>query len=129
MTVPPLLLGRDLSFYLIHSRSTSFLFFHILTIISFWLAKVPPPSHALLLFGLPCVSQDILTWKILGYGVRWGKLYYLELTEKGGSKLSQVNQTSSEDKARAIVWLWNRRVGHNSRLAILTSCNHICFKV
>ncbi|KAA8528350.1 hypothetical protein F0562_035705 [Nyssa sinensis] len=44
--------------------------------------------------------SDILTWKILGYGVRRGKLYYLELTENGGSKISQANQASSEDKAR-----------------------------
>ena len=31
-----------------------------------------------------CVFQDILTRKILGYGVRRSKLYYLKLTEKGG---------------------------------------------
>ena len=35
-----------------------------------------------------CVFQDILTQKILGYGVRLGKLYYLELTKKGGPKFS-----------------------------------------
>ena len=35
-----------------------------------------------------CVFQDILTWKILGYGVRRGKLYYLELLENGESKIS-----------------------------------------
>ena len=46
-----------------------------------------------------CVFQDILTQKILSYGVRRGKLYYLELTKNGGSKFSQANQTSSEDKA------------------------------
>ena len=33
------------------------------------------------------VFQDILTRKILGYGVRRGKLYYLELPENGGSKI------------------------------------------
>ena len=27
---------------------------------------------------------------------------------------SQTNQTSSEDKARAIIWLWHRRLGHLS---------------
>ena len=48
-----------------------------------------------------CVFQDILTRKILGYGVRRGKLYYLELLENGGSKISQANQTSSKDKTRA----------------------------
>ena len=52
-----------------------------------------------------CVFQDILTRKILGYGVRRGKLYYLELPENGGSKISQANQTSSKDKARATIWL------------------------
>ena len=31
-----------------------------------------------------CVFQNILTRKILSYGVRWGNMYYLELTEKRG---------------------------------------------
>ena len=61
-----------------------------------------------------CVFQDILTQKILGYGVRRGKLYYLELPENGGSKISQANQTNSKDKARATIWLWHRRLGHLS---------------
>ena len=61
-----------------------------------------------------CVFQDILTRKILGYGVRWGKLYYLELPKNGGSKISQANQTSSKDKARTTIWLWHRRLGHLS---------------
>lgn len=52
-----------------------------------------------------CVFQDILTWKILGYGVKRGKLYFLELTENGGQKVSHAYQTSSEEKARAIIWL------------------------
>lgn len=46
------------------------------------------------------VFQDILTRQILGYGVRWGKLYYLELTKNGGLNLSQANQATSEEKAR-----------------------------
>ena len=61
-----------------------------------------------------CVFQNILTRKILGYGVRRGKLYYLELTENGGSKISQANQTSSKDKVRATIWLWHRRLRHLS---------------
>ena len=61
-----------------------------------------------------CVFQDILTRKILGYGVKRGKLYYLELPENGGSKINQANQTSSKDKARATIWLWHRRLGHLS---------------
>ena len=57
-----------------------------------------------------CVFKDILTRKILGYGVRRGKLYYLELPEIGGSKINQANKTSSKDKARATIWLWHRRL-------------------
>ena len=38
-----------------------------------------------------CVFQDILTRKILGYGVRWGNLYYLELKEKGGSMMGHAH--------------------------------------
>ncbi|KAL6001994.1 hypothetical protein ACLOJK_040558, partial [Asimina triloba] len=37
------------------------------------------------------------------YPSRRGKLYYLELTKNGGSKISQANQASSEDKARATI--------------------------
>ena len=33
-----------------------------------------------------CVFQDILTRKILGYGVRRGNKYYLELTDKRGGQ-------------------------------------------
>ena len=58
--------------------------------------------------------QDILTRKILGYGVRRGNLYYLELTEQGGLKLDHAHQTRSMDQAQALVWLWHRRLRHLS---------------
>ncbi|KAH9726803.1 hypothetical protein KPL70_008430 [Citrus sinensis] len=45
--------------------------------------------------------SDILTRKILGYGVRRGKLYYLELTENEGPNISQANQASNKDRTRA----------------------------
>ena len=61
-----------------------------------------------------CVFQDILTRKILGYGVRRGKLYYLELTENEGLNISQANQATNEDRIRANVWLCHRRLGHLS---------------
>ena len=61
-----------------------------------------------------CVFQDILTRKILGYGVRRGNLYYLELTENGGMKFSQANRTSSKETAQKTIWLWHRRLGHLS---------------
>ena len=41
-----------------------------------------------------CVFQDILTRKILGYGVRRDNLYYLELTEKRGeNSVRHIRQT------------------------------------
>uniref|UniRef100_A0A6N2MRA1 Integrase catalytic domain-containing protein n=1 Tax=Salix viminalis TaxID=40686 RepID=A0A6N2MRA1_SALVM len=57
---------------------------------------------------------DILSQKILVYGVRRGNLYYMELTEKGGSKLSQAHQTENQDRKHALVWLWHLRLGHLS---------------
>jgi hypothetical protein len=60
------------------------------------------------------VFQDILTRKILGYGVKRGKLYYLELTENGGRRFGQAHQTRSSDTDRATIWLWHRRLGHLS---------------
>ena len=41
-----------------------------------------------------CVFQDILTWKILGNGVRRGNIYYLELTEKRG--VNEGSRTSDQ---------------------------------
>ena len=61
-----------------------------------------------------CVFQDILTRKILGYGIRRGNLYYLELTENGGMKFIQANQTSSKETTQETIWLWHRRLGHLS---------------
>ncbi|KAK2985007.1 hypothetical protein RJ640_015602 [Escallonia rubra] len=45
-------------------------------------------------------ENDILTQRILGYGVKRGKLYYLELTENTGQNFSHAYQTKSEEKAR-----------------------------
>lgn len=42
------------------------------------------------------------------------QLYYLELTENKGSKISQANQASSESKAGTTIWLWHCRLGHIS---------------
>ena len=53
--------------------------------------------------------QDIATYRILGSGVKRGKLYYLDLHEN--PKSSQVNNVSS-NKDRVI--LWHRRLGHLS---------------
>ncbi|PRQ37607.1 putative RNA-directed DNA polymerase [Rosa chinensis] len=64
-----------------------------------------------------CVFQDILTRRILGYGVRRGKLYYLDLTETGENHkhlLGQANQINGVENAKEAVWLWHRRLGHLS---------------
>jgi len=45
-------------------------------------------NYTVTFWPLFCVFQDILTRKILGYGVRRGNLYYLELTENRGMKFS-----------------------------------------
>ena len=56
-----------------------------------------------------CLFQDIATHRILGSGVKRGKLYYLDLHDN--PKSSQVNNVSS-NKDRVI--LWHRRLGHLS---------------
>ncbi|KAK9924141.1 hypothetical protein M0R45_032528 [Rubus argutus] len=64
-----------------------------------------------------CVFQDILTRRILGYGIRRGKLYYLDLTENGEKQkhfLGQANQINGVENAKEAVWLWHRRLGHLS---------------
>ncbi|PRQ26842.1 putative RNA-directed DNA polymerase [Rosa chinensis] len=66
-----------------------------------------------------CVFQDILTRRILGYDVRRGKLYYLDLTETGEKHKhllgqGQANQINGVENAKEAVWLWHRRLGHLS---------------
>ena len=56
-----------------------------------------------------CLFQDITIHRILGSGVKRGKLYYLDLHDN--SKSSQVHSVSS-NKDRVI--LWHRRLGHLS---------------
>ena len=52
-----------------------------------------------------CVFQDITTNRILGYGIRKGKLYYLE--EERPAEAYNMNGSS-------LSWLWHRRLGHLS---------------
>ncbi|XP_062012908.1 uncharacterized protein LOC133729407 isoform X1 [Rosa rugosa] len=62
-------------------------------------------------------KKDILTQRILGYGVRRGKLYYLDLTETGKKQkhlLGQANQINRVENVKEAVWLWHRRLGHLS---------------
>ncbi|KAH0667864.1 hypothetical protein KY290_027557 [Solanum tuberosum] len=60
------------------------------------------------------LNQDILTRKTLGYGVKWGKLYYLELAEIAKHNFGQACHTSGIEKAKEKIWLSHRRLGHIS---------------
>ncbi|KAM7531655.1 hypothetical protein LguiB_035065 [Lonicera macranthoides] len=70
-------------------------------VVIFW------PSH--------CVFKDIQTKKTIGYGVRRGKLYYLDLEFKNTDRLHKaLNTSTSEKKITDELWLWHRRLGHAS---------------
>ena len=53
-----------------------------------------------------CTFQDITTNRMLGSGIRKGKLYYLE--EKRQAEAYNVERKKSP------LWLWHRRLGHLS---------------
>lgn len=61
-----------------------------------------------------CIFQDILTYKILGYGVRRGNLYYLYLTKTGTKLLGCAHKIGGVEETKSKVWLWYRRLGHLS---------------
>lgn len=56
-----------------------------------------------------CVFQDIVTHLILGYGTRWGRLYYLEENHR-----SQALKTGIRQANKSVAWMWHRRLGHLS---------------
>ena len=63
-----------------------------------------------------CVIKDIQTRQTIGYGIKRGKLYYLDLQSKDSNKLRQalmVNGSEGEKK-KSEIWLWHRRLGHAS---------------
>lgn len=60
------------------------------------------------------IFQDILTRRILGYGVKKRKLYYLDLTDSGSQKLVYAHHTSGVKSANATVWLWHHRLSYLS---------------
>ncbi|KAK9912321.1 hypothetical protein M0R45_036189 [Rubus argutus] len=61
-----------------------------------------------------CIFQDILTQKILGYGIRRGNLYYLDLTDTGCQILGRAHKAREVEEAKSKVWLWHQRLGHLS---------------
>ena len=57
-----------------------------------------------------CVFKDIQTQQTIGYGIKKGMLYYLDLESTKSNKLQQalaVNSTTSSKKMNEI-WLWHR---------------------
>ncbi|BBH01411.1 hypothetical protein Prudu_011666 [Prunus dulcis] len=64
-----------------------------------------------------CVFKDIRTRKTIGYGIRRGKLYYLELTTSSSSLLTQalsVDDSHGDTNKVSDIWMWHRRLGHAS---------------
>ncbi|XP_061340882.1 uncharacterized mitochondrial protein AtMg00300-like, partial [Gastrolobium bilobum] len=52
--------------------------------------------------------------EILGYGVRQGKLYFLDVSHNNGASAVLAAHTSTLDKEKQAIWLWHRRLGHPS---------------
>ncbi|KAJ9671110.1 hypothetical protein PVL29_027210 [Vitis rotundifolia] len=63
-----------------------------------------------------CVIKDIQTRQTIGYGIKRGKLYYLDLQSKDSNKLQQALMVdgSEEEKKKSEIWSWHRRLGHTS---------------
>lgn len=63
-----------------------------------------------------CMFKDIHTRQTIGYGVRQGKLYYLDLVSLSPNKLCQAltMDSSKGEKRKSDIWLWHRRLGHVS---------------
>jgi hypothetical protein len=56
-----------------------------------YVAQITLTLHCLVIFWpYFCVFKDIRTRKTIGYGIRRGKLYYLELTTSSSSLLTQA---------------------------------------
>ena len=61
--------------------------------------------------------KDIQTRKTIGYGIRKGKLYYLELISNSSRMLTQalaVEGNQGDRNKASEIWLWHRRLGHAS---------------
>ncbi|RVW27584.1 Retrovirus-related Pol polyprotein from transposon TNT 1-94 [Vitis vinifera] len=58
----------------------------------------------------------IQTRQTIGCGIKRGKLYYLDLQSKDSNKLQQALMAdgSEGEKKKFEIWLWHRRLGHDS---------------
>ena len=63
-----------------------------------------------------CVIKDIQTRETIGCGIKWGKLYYLDLQSNDSNKLRQTLMAdgSEREKKKFEIWLWHRCLGHAS---------------
>ncbi|KAM2733441.1 hypothetical protein EV2_036866 [Malus domestica] len=81
-------------------------------------AQITLALHCLVIFWpYFCVFKDIRTRKTIGYGIRRGKLYYLELTTSSSSLLTQalsVDDSQGVTNKVSDIWMWHRRLGHAS---------------
>ena len=61
-----------------------------------------------------CVFKDIQTRQTIGFGIKRGKLYYLDLQSKDLNKLRQALMAdgSEGEKKKSEIWLWHQRLGH-----------------
>ncbi|XP_058180009.1 uncharacterized protein LOC131298542 [Rhododendron vialii] len=62
------------------------------------------------------IGKDIRTRQTIGYSVRRGKLYYLDLVSTSSDKLRKalVADSFEGEKKKSEIWLWHRRLGHVS---------------
>ena len=81
-------------------------------------AQITFTLHCLVVFWpYFCVFKDIRTRKMIGYGIRRGKLYYLELNSNNSGLLTQalsVNENPIENNKGSAMWMWHHRLGHVS---------------
>ena len=63
-----------------------------------------------------CVFKDIQTRQTIGYGVKQGNLYYLDMQSTDSTKLKQALIADESQRERKIseIWLQHRRLGHAS---------------
>lgn len=80
-------------------------------------SQITNTLHCVVIFWPDCcVFKDIKTKQTIGYGVKRGKLYYLDLVSSSSDKLRQalVVDGSEGERQKTQIWLWHRRLGHAS---------------
>ena len=60
--------------------------------------------------------KDIQTRQTIDCGIKWGKLYYLDLQSNDSNKLQQALMADGfeGEKKMSEIWLWHQRLGHAS---------------